>query len=51
MCRSYEYTLDAHKVKIFPSTPKGAALRWFMGLGSAIIQTWGDRKITFLEKY
>ena len=33
LCRSYDYTADAHKLKLFPSTLKEATLRWFMGLG------------------
>lgn len=31
--RSYDYTIDAHKLKLFPATLKKAALRWFMSLG------------------
>jgi len=31
--RGYDYTIDPQKLKIFPSTLKGEALRWFMGLG------------------
>lgn len=49
--RSYDYTLDAQKLKLFPATLKGVALRWFMGLGSASIRTWNDMKETFLSKY
>lgn len=30
--RSYKYLQDAHKLKLFPSTLKESALRWFMGL-------------------
>ena len=33
LCRSYDYTKYAQKLKLFPTTLKGAALRWFMGLG------------------
>jgi len=51
LCRSYYYTIDAQKLKLFSATLKGAALRWFMGLGSASISTWNDMKETFLSKY
>jgi len=51
LCRSYDYTLDAQKMKLILATLKGETLRWFMGLGSATIQTWGDMKDTFLSKY
>lgn len=33
LCRGYDYTTDTKKLKLFPSTLKGVALRWFMGLG------------------
>lgn len=32
VCRTYDYTSDDQKLKLFPSTIKDAALRWFMGL-------------------
>jgi len=37
LCRGYDYTTDPQKLKLFPSTLKGAALRWFMGLGGGVI--------------
>lgn len=37
LSRSYDYVLDAQKLKLFLATLKGVALRWFMGLGSASI--------------
>jgi len=37
LCRSYDYISNAQKLKLFHATLKGAALRWFMGLGSASI--------------
>lgn len=49
--RSCDYVSDAQKLKLFLVTLKGATLQWFMGLGSASIQTWGDMKETFLSKY
>lgn len=51
LCRSYDYTLDAQKLKLFPATLKGASLRWFMGLGSSTIRTWNRMKETFISKY
>lgn len=37
LCRGYDYTADPQKLKQFPSTLKGAALHWFMGLGGGTI--------------
>lgn len=37
LCRSYDYTQDAQKLKLLPSTLKGATLRWFLGLEFAAI--------------
>ena len=37
LCWGYDYTIDPQKLKLFPSTLKGVALRWFMGLGGGII--------------
>jgi len=51
LCRSYDYTADAQKLKVFPATLKGAALRWVMGLGTTSISTWNGMKETFLSKY
>lgn len=33
LCRGYDYTTNPQELKLFPSTLKGATLRWFMGLG------------------
>ena len=30
LCWGYDYTTDPQKLKLFPSTLKGATLRWFM---------------------
>ena len=30
-CRTYGYTDDTQKLRLFPTTLKGAALKWFMG--------------------
>ena len=40
LCRTYDYTEDEQKLKLFPSTLKDAALRWFMGLPGNSITTW-----------
>lgn len=51
LCRGYDYTTDPKKLKLFPSTLKGAALRWFMGLGGGVINNWEQMKESFLKKY
>ena len=33
LCRSYEYSTDAQKLRLFPITLKDSTLRCFMGLG------------------
>jgi hypothetical protein len=33
LCRSYNYTDNAQKLKLFPATLKDSELRWFMSLG------------------
>jgi hypothetical protein len=32
LCHNYDYVSDAQKLKLFPTTLKSGALRWFMGL-------------------
>jgi len=51
ICRCYDYSTTAQKLNFFPATLKGASLRWFMGLGEDIIQTWDEIKKLFLKKY
>ena len=51
LCKSYNYTSDAQKLKLFSATLKDAALRWFMGLGEYTIRTWDQMKSTLLKKY
>jgi hypothetical protein len=51
LCRSYDYTSNAQKLKLFPSTLKGNALRWFMSLGEHVITSWDQMKQRFLNKY
>ena len=48
LCRSYNYTDNAQKLKLFPSTLKDLALRWFMSLGEHTILSWDGMKETFL---
>jgi hypothetical protein len=40
LCRSYDYVLDAQKLKLFPSTLNNFELCWFMGLSRDYIHTW-----------
>jgi hypothetical protein len=42
VCRGYDYTTEAQKLKFFPFTLKWTALQWFMGLGGSTISTWDD---------
>ena len=51
LCRSYNYILDAQKLKLFHATLKDSALRWFMGLGEHTIRTWEEMRTAFLKKY
>ena len=51
LCRSYDYTTNAQKLKIFPATLKDNALRWFMSLGGGTFTNWDRMKQVFLEKY
>ena len=51
LCRTYDYLQDAQKIKLFPSTLKGAALKWFMSLINSSIRTQEDMKQEFIERY
>ena len=42
LCRTYGYTDDTHKLRLFPATLKTPALKWFMGLGEHTITSWHD---------
>jgi hypothetical protein len=48
LCRSYNYTDNAQKLKLFPATLKYSALWWFMSLGEHTILSWDGMKETFL---
>lgn len=50
LCRGHDYTTDPQKLNLFPSTMKGATLRWFMGLGEVLL-THKQMKQDFLTKY
>lgn len=49
--RTYGYTDDAHRLRLFPATLKASALRWFMGLGEHAITDWDGMRRIFLKKY
>lgn len=51
LCRSYDYTTDAHRLKLFPSTLKDSTLHWFMSLGEDFIVDWDTMRENFLKKY
>jgi hypothetical protein len=51
ICRTYDYTTNEQKLKIFPSTLKDSSLRWFMSLEGNSITTWDQMKNTFSERY
>ena len=51
VCRTYGYTDDAHRLRLFPATLKAAALKWFMGLGEHAIVDWDGMRRIFLRKY
>jgi hypothetical protein len=48
LCRSYNYTNSAQKLKLFPSTLKDSTLRCFMSLGEHTILSWDGMKENFL---
>ena len=51
LCISYNYVHDAQKLKLFHTTLKNDALRWFMGLGEYTIKSWDEMKKIFFNKY
>eukprot|EP00253_Pinus_taeda_P022572 PITA_22572 len=51
LCRTYDYAEDEKKLKLFPSTLKDVALRWFMGLPGNSITTWAQMQQVFNNKY
>ena len=51
LCRSYDYSTDAQKLRLFPATLKDLALCWFMGLRGNSITSWEQIKRVFMSKY
>jgi len=51
LCRTYGYTYDTHKLRLFLSTLKAIALKWFMGLGEHTITSCDVMKKISLKKY
>lgn len=51
LCRSYDYSSDFQKLKLFPATLKCSVLCWFMGLGGNTVSYWDQIKGVFLNKY
>ena len=51
LCRIYDYTTNAQKLKLFSATIKDYALHCFMSLGGGTVTTWDRMKQVFLEKY
>lgn len=51
LCRSFDYNSDSHKLKLFPTTLKDSALRWFMGLRENAVTDWVGMRDLFQYKY
>ena len=51
LCRSYDYSSYAQKLKLFPTTLKDSALHEFMGLRGRNITSWDQMKRVLLTKY
>jgi len=51
ICRTYDYTDDEQKLKLFPSTLKDVSLCWFMGLTGDSITNWAQMQHAFNNKY
>jgi len=49
--RTYGYTDDAHRLRLFPTALKATTLRWFMGLGEHTVTDWDNMRKIFLKKY
>jgi len=50
VCRTYDYTFDEKKLKLFPSTLKDATFCWFMRLERGNIITWDQMPQAFNQK-
>jgi hypothetical protein len=51
LCRSYDYTSDAQKIRLLTTTLKDVDLHCVMGLDGDTIRTWEEMHGTFLKKY
>lgn len=51
VCRTYDYTSNEQKMKLFPSTFKDVALHWFMGILGDNITTWAQMQQAFKNKH
>ena len=51
ICTSYGYQSKTQNLRLFPTTLKDRALRWFMSLGTNSIREWNDMQNIFLDKY
>ena len=51
LCRTYGYTDDTQKLRLFSATLKGVALKWFVDLGFNTIVYSIDMKKIFLKKH
>jgi len=51
VCQTHDYGLDNQKLKLFPSTLKDSAMRWFMGLPQNSIHSLDQMETEFLGKY
>lgn len=50
VCRSYGYLLKTQKLRLFPTTLKDRALKWFMSLRTNSIRSWNDMKKDIYRK-
>ena len=51
LCRYYGCLLDSQKLRLFITTLKYRALKWFMSSGTNSIRLSNDMQKIFLEKY
>jgi len=49
--KTYDYTSDEQKLKLFPTTLKDVTLCWFIGLPRGNITTWEHMQQAFNEDY
>lgn len=51
LCKIYDYTTDAHKLKLFTVALKDESLRWFMRLGINVVTMRAQMKEKLLDRY